>query len=46
MEINQEQIKIMLEVFEEYNEMLYTLSKGTMMTEEFELYELLKEKIK
>jgi len=42
MELNKQQLLIILEIFEEYNDMLSELSRGNMMTEEWELYELLK----
>jgi hypothetical protein len=38
MEINKEDIEIILEVFEEYNDMLSNFSKGTMNIEEWAVY--------
>lgn len=45
MDLSKEEIEIILEVFDEYGDMLSELSRGTMMLEEWEVYFKLKSEL-
>ncbi len=45
MTLTREQIEIIIEVFEEHADLLSDNSMGTLMSEEWELYYLLKENL-